>query len=81
MKTIIYHRHAEKLEQEPFKIQNNLSNLKTEPLTVFIHQGLNFFGKYGCVREIWLGVREKSGKCQGILFCPVCMNPVKYIEQ
>ena len=28
------------------------------------------------VREIWIGVREKSGKCQGILFGPVCMNPV-----
>ena len=27
------------------------------------------------VREIWSGVSEKSGKCQGILFCPVCMNP------
>ena len=22
-------------------------------------------------------MREKSGKCQGILFCPVCMNPEK----
>ena len=29
------------------------------------------------VREIWIGVREKSGKCQGILYGPVCMNPVK----
>ena len=22
-----------------------------------------------------MSIREKSGKCQGILFCPVCMNP------
>ena len=35
----------------------------------------SFSGEYSYVREIWIGVREKSGKCQGILFCPVCMNP------
>ena len=28
------------------------------------------------VREIWICVREMSGKCQGILFFPICMNPV-----
>ena len=76
MNTVIYYRHAEKLEQELFKIQNKHSNLKTKLFTVFIHKGLSFSGEYGYVREIWLGVREKSGKCQGILFCPVCMNPV-----
>ena len=63
------------LNKNFFKIQNNHSNLKTELLTVFIHKSLNFSGKYGYVREIWLDVSEKSGKCQGILFCPVCMNP------
>ena len=29
------------------------------------------------VREIGIHVREKSGNCQGILFCPVCGNPDK----
>ena len=43
-----------------------------------MHKGLNnakFHRVYGFVREIWTAVREKSGKCQGILFCPICMNP------
>ena len=75
METVIFYRHAEKLEQELFKIQNNHSNLKTELLIVFIHKSLNFSGKYGYVRKICLDVREKSVKCQGILVCPVCMNP------
>ena len=41
-------------------------------------KGLNkssFSNEYSYVREILNGVREKSGSCQGILFCPVCMNP------
>ena len=29
------------------------------------------------VREIWICVREMSGKCQGILFFPFCMNPAR----
>ena len=32
------------------------------------------FGSY-IVREIRIYVREKSGKCQGILCCPMCRNP------
>ena len=56
-----------------------------ELLTVAIHKGLNkktsFYTKYVYVREIWIGVREKSGKCQGILFCLACMNPESVIKE
>ena len=55
--------------------------MKTELFTVAKHKVWikpSFSSEYSYVREIWIGVREKSGKCQGILFCPVCMNPVIY---
>ena len=32
------------------------------------------------VREIWICVREMSGKCQEILFFPFCMNPACYTK-
>ena len=36
---------------------------------------------YSYVREIRNAVREKSGKRQGILICPICMNPVIVMVQ
>ena len=41
----------------------------------------SFSDEYSYVREIRSGVSEKSGKCQGILFWPVCMNPdIKIVQ-
>ena len=76
----------ESLGKESFIYYINFSNiniyhskLKTELFTVAVHKGLNknqvsptrtvMSGKFGLVSG------KKSGKCQGILFCPVCMNP------
>ena len=53
-----------------FKNSNLSLNRETELFTEA------FSDQYSYVRETWIGVREKSGNCQGILFCPVCMNPV-----
>ena len=71
-------KESNKQKTNKIKIQNN-SILVTELFTAAIYAlvGIksSFSAKYGYVREIWIAVREKSGKCQGILFCPVCMNP------
>ena len=62
--------HTEKLEQNLSRNKNNHSNVKTENRAVDSHfsygkhKDLNkknkFPRKYGCVREIWIGVREMS---------------------
>ena len=65
-----------------FQIKIYHSKLKTELFTVAIHKGLS---KIKFLRRVQLcqgnldwcqgKIREMSGKCQGISFCPVCMNP------
>ena len=59
-----------------FKIH---SKLKTELFIVAIHKGLNK-NQVSPTSKVMSGKFVlASGKCQGILFCPVCMNPVNVI--
>ena len=47
--------------------------------TLAIHKSLNkikFLGRVQLCQGNSDWRQGKSGKCQGILFCPVCMNPV-----
>ena len=76
--TYLFALNMQKSVKNLCKFQNNHFKLKTELFTVSIHKGLNETEFH---QRVWLcqgnfDLRQgKSGKCQGILFCPVCMNP------